>query len=52
MFLPKRSVRTFSRFIVFLGWYQYHGLGKKGLVKCHMSARQVLTHLPTTPIWL
>jgi len=37
----KFRLRTVSRFSVFLGWSQYHGLGK-GLVKCHMSASQVL----------
>jgi len=34
-----------SRFSVFLGCSQYHGLGK-GLVKCHMSASQVLNASP------
>jgi len=29
MFLTKFGVWTVSRFIVFLGWYQCHGLGKR-----------------------
>jgi len=28
-FLTKFSVRTLSRFSIFLGWSQYHGLGKR-----------------------
>jgi len=46
IFLTKFGVWTVSRFIVFLGWYQCHGLAKKGLVKCHMSASEVL-NVPT-----
>jgi len=29
IFLTKFSVWTVSRVIVFLGWYQYHGMGKR-----------------------